>query len=60
MAFGDFSFPQVQRDLGLTLDEADLFHSVEPLTVPRSFKANLSLGRRWAWRSTPRRRVPNS
>lgn len=27
MAFGDFTFDKLQSDLGLTLAEADLYHS---------------------------------
>jgi len=37
MAFGDFKFPQVQRDLGLTPAEADLFPGFEPLNTRPEF-----------------------
>src|SRR5437763_9412103 len=33
MAFRDFSFPQVEQDLGLHLLDADLFSSVPPYPV---------------------------
>ena len=32
MAFSDFTFPQVQQDLGLVVDEADLFSPVSLVT----------------------------
>ncbi len=35
MAFGDFTFPEVCHDLGLTWNEADLFSQV-PALVPRA------------------------
>lgn len=37
MAFGDFSFPEVQQALGLTLSEADLFSAVAPVTPSPEF-----------------------
>lgn len=37
MAFRDFSFPEVQQVLGLSLCETDLFSSVPPLSVPAAF-----------------------
>src|SRR5579872_4358042 len=39
MAFRDFSFPQVQYDLGLTIQDADLFAAVPPCEVPEPFAA---------------------
>ena len=39
MAFRDFSFPQVQRDLGLTIHDADLFSGSEPFPVREDFAA---------------------
>ncbi len=37
MAFRDFTFPQVQHDLGLTVHDADLFSAVPPVTVRDEF-----------------------
>jgi hypothetical protein len=34
MAFGDFTFPLVQQDLGPTVDEADDEPGVTPPTAP--------------------------
>ena len=42
MAFRDFSFPQVQHDLGLTLHDADLFASAPPFPVREEFAAFLT------------------
>jgi hypothetical protein len=39
MAFRDFSFPQVQHDLGLALHDADLFSAVAPFPVREEFLA---------------------
>ncbi len=44
MAFRDFSFPQVQHDLGLSLHDADLFASTEPFPVREDFLAFLRDG----------------
>jgi len=44
MAFRDFSFPQVQYDLGLTINDADLFAAVPPLQVPEEFAAFIRYG----------------
>jgi hypothetical protein len=44
MAFADFSFPQVQHDLGLTAREADLFASTPALDVRPDFLSQLDLG----------------
>ena len=44
MAFADFSFPQVQQDLGLTGTEADLFDAIAPAAVRPEFQASLELG----------------
>ena len=37
MAFRDFSFPEVQQALGLTLAEADLFGAVPAVCLPAAF-----------------------
>src|SRR5919201_860924 len=37
MAFSDFTFPQVQQDLGLVVDEADLFSPVPPIPLREDF-----------------------
>ncbi len=39
MAFRDFSFPQVQQDLGLILHDADLFAAATPFPVRDEFAA---------------------
>jgi hypothetical protein len=39
MAFQQFTFPQVQHDLGLTLHDADLFSSAPPFPVREDFAA---------------------
>ena len=39
MAFRDFTFPQVQHDLGLTLHDADLFSSTPPFAAREEFLA---------------------
>jgi hypothetical protein len=39
MAFRDFSFPQVQQDLGLSLHDADLFSAAPPFGVREEFAA---------------------
>jgi hypothetical protein len=44
MSFQNFSFPQVQEDLGLTLDEADLFSHIPVVTLREEFVAALSEG----------------
>jgi hypothetical protein len=44
MAFRDFSFPQVQQELGLTLHDADLFATVPPFAVREEFAAFLRDG----------------
>src|SRR5262249_37779045 len=44
MAFRDFSFPQVQHDLGLVLHDADLFASAPPFPVREEFVAFLQDG----------------
>jgi hypothetical protein len=44
MAFGDFSFPQVEHDLGLTVREFDLFDNAIPVIVRPEFQAALDLG----------------
>ncbi len=48
MAFGDFSFPQVLHDLGLTVIEADLFPNVEPITIRPEFQSHLDFGTKLA------------
>jgi hypothetical protein len=44
MAFSDFSFPQVQHELGLSVREADLFTSTTPLDPRPDFLTQLELG----------------
>lgn len=44
MAFSDFTFPQVLQDLGLTLDEADLFSPVPALSLREDFLATVTEG----------------
>jgi hypothetical protein len=41
MAFQQFSFPQVEQDLGLTLNDADLFAAIEPVAVRPEFFAQV-------------------
>src|SRR3954465_14657287 len=44
MSSRDFTFPEVQHDLGLTLHDADLFSAVPPLLVRPEFDAFLRDG----------------
>lgn len=44
MAFGDFTFPQVQQDLGLAVDEADLFSPVPAIPLREDFVATIMDG----------------
>ena len=44
MSFQQFSFPQVQYDLGLNLTDADLFSSASPFAVRAEFAAFLQDG----------------
>ena len=44
MSFQNFSFPQVQQDLGLTVDEADLYSHVPILALREEFAAALNEG----------------
>ena len=44
MAFGDFTFPQVLHDLGLTAGDADLFSQVPPYAPRPEFLATLADG----------------
>lgn len=44
MAFQNFSFPQVAQDLGLTLDDTDLFSQVPPIAVRPEFLAQVIEG----------------
>jgi hypothetical protein len=44
MSFQQFTFPQVQQDLGLTLHDADLFSSVPPFPVREEFASFLRDG----------------
>src|SRR5919205_868181 len=39
MAFRDFSFPQVQQDLGLSVHDADLFSAAPAFAVREEFAA---------------------
>jgi hypothetical protein len=41
MPFQNFSFPQVEHDLGLTLTDADLFSPVPPVSVRPDFVAQV-------------------
>jgi len=42
MPFNEFKFPEVQQQLGLSLDEADLFAGVAPLSLPQEFVRSLT------------------
>ena len=44
MAFSDFTFPQVQQDLGLDLEEADLFSPVPASPLREDFVATVTDG----------------
>jgi hypothetical protein len=44
MSFQQFTFPQVQHDLGLTLHDADLFSAVQPFPVREEFAGFLRDG----------------
>jgi hypothetical protein len=44
MAFRDFTFPEVQQTLGLTLAEADLFGSVPAMDLPLEFAERMRAG----------------
>jgi hypothetical protein len=44
MAFSDFTFPQVQQDLGLALDETDLFSPVPALSLREDFVTTIAEG----------------
>ncbi len=44
MPFRDFSFPQVQYDLGLSIDDADLFASVPSMEVREEFVSFINDG----------------
>jgi hypothetical protein len=44
MAFRDFSFPQVGHDLGLTIQDADLFASTPPVAVREEFADAIQYG----------------
>lgn len=44
MAFRDFSFPEVQQTLGLSLTEADLFGGVPALDLAPEFAARVETG----------------
>jgi len=44
MPFGDFSFPQIQVELGLTLQETDLFSEVPPVAPRDEFLATITEG----------------
>ncbi len=48
MAFGDFTFPQVLHDLGLSMIEADLFPNVEPVAIRPEFHSHLDFGTKLA------------
>ena len=44
MPFGNFSFPQVQHDLGLSVRDEDLFSQVPALTVREDFARTVNAG----------------
>jgi hypothetical protein len=44
MSFQNFTFPQVQQDLGLTVDEADLYSHIPALALREEFVAVLTEG----------------
>ena len=44
MAFSDFSFPQVQHDLGLRVAEATLFAGTHAIVLRPDFQAQIDLG----------------
>jgi hypothetical protein len=44
MAFSDFTFPQVQQDLGLTVDEADLFSPIPMVALREDFVTTITDG----------------
>jgi hypothetical protein len=44
MSFQEFSFPRVQQDLGLTVDEADLYSHVPASALREEFAAALTEG----------------
>jgi hypothetical protein len=44
MAFSDFTFPQVQQDLGLTVDEADLFSPIPTASLREDFVTTITDG----------------
>ncbi len=44
MSFQDFRFPQVQQDLGLTIEETELFAEVAPLQLRDEFVEMLTEG----------------
>ncbi len=44
MAFGNFTESMVERDLGLTITEADLFSHVDPVAVRPDFSQHLQPG----------------
>src|SRR5947209_4055729 len=44
MAFGDFTFPEVQQALGVSVSEADLFPGIPPANLREEFAALLRDG----------------
>jgi hypothetical protein len=48
MAFGDFTFPQVQQDLGLTLDAADLYSDVPGVPIRQEWGSMIEEGKQLA------------
>ncbi len=44
MAFSDFTFPEVQHDLGLDVNEADLYSQVSALSPRAEFAATIAEG----------------
>lgn len=44
MAFSDFTFPKVQQDLGLMLDETDLFSAIPAVPLREDFVTTITEG----------------
>ena len=55
MAFRDFTFPQVEHDLGLHLLDADLFSSAPPAPSVRRSRKWCKRACNWRWPTAPRR-----
>ena len=44
MAYSDFTYPRVQQDLGLTVDEVDLYSKVPGIPLREEFEAMIAEG----------------